>query len=146
MAKTQHHEVVFCIVNEGFSEAVMDAARDAGATGGTVLHASGTASVDAEKRFGITIQPRKEIVMILIDVKIKEAVLKNLYEAVGLQTAGQGIAFTMPVAEVVGLTAVARKREEEPAKAEDAAKVEEDKSKEKQAQSEAKKEQENKDK
>lgn len=103
MAKTQH-EVVFCIVNEGFSEAVMDAAREAGATGGTVLHATGTASVDAEKAFGIIVQPQKEIVMILVDSKIKEAVLKSLYDAVGLKTAGQGIAFTMPVAEVVGLT------------------------------------------
>ena len=82
----------------------MDAAREAGATGGTVLHATGTARVDAEKAFGIIVQPQKEIVMILVDVKIKEAVLKSLYEAVGLQTAGQGIAFTLPVAEVVGLT------------------------------------------
>lgn len=103
MTNTQH-EVVFCIVNEGFSEAVMDAAREAGATGGTVLHASGTASVEAEKKFGIIVQPQKEIVMILVDSKIKEAILKNLYEAVGLQTAGQGIAFTLPVAAVVGLT------------------------------------------
>ena len=104
MAKTQQHEVVFCIVNEGFSEAVMDAAREAGATGGTVLNARGTASAEAEKRFGIIVEPQKEIVMILVDVKIKEAVLKSLYEAVGLQTAGQGIAFTLPVVEVVGLT------------------------------------------
>lgn len=104
MAKTQQHEAVFCIVNEGFSEAVMDAAREAGATGGTVLHATGTASVEAEKTFGIIVQPQKEIVMILVDVKIKENVLKSLYESVGLQTAGQGIAFTLPVSEVVGLT------------------------------------------
>ena len=111
MAETQH-EVVFCIVNEGFSEAVMDAAREAGATGGTVLHATGTARADAEKVFGIIVQPQKEIVMILVDVKIKEAVLKNLYDKVGLQTAGQGIAFTMPVAEVVGLTPHAKLKDE----------------------------------
>ena len=103
MAKSQH-EVVLCIVNEGFSEAVMDAAREAGARGGTVLNARGTASVDAEKKFGIIVEPQKEIVMILVDVKIKEAVLKSLYEGVGLKTAGQGIAFSLPVTEVVGLT------------------------------------------
>ena len=103
MAEKQH-EVVFCIVNEGFSEAVMDAAREAGARGGTVLNARGTASVEAEKKFGIVVEPQKEIVMILVDVKIKEAVLKSLYEGVGLKTAGQGIAFTLPVSEVVGLT------------------------------------------
>ena len=103
MANKQY-EVVFCIVNEGFSEAVMDAAREAGATGGTVLNARGTANVEAEKKFGIIVEPQKEIVMILVDSNIKEAVLKSLYDAVGLKTAGQGIAFTLPVAEVVGLT------------------------------------------
>ena len=103
MANKQY-EAVFCIVNEGFSEAVMDAAREAGATGGTVLNARGTASVEAEKAFGIIVEPQKEIVMILVNTDIKEAVLKSLYDAVGLKTAGQGIAFTLPVAEVVGLT------------------------------------------
>ena len=113
MAKTTQHEAVFCIVNEGFSEAVMDAAREAGATGGTVLNARGTASVEAEKKFGIIVQPQKEIVMILVDSKIKEAVLKSLYDAVGLKTAGQGIAFTLPVAEVVGLTPHAKQQSAE---------------------------------
>ena len=45
------HEVIFCIVNAGFAEAVMDAAREVGARGGTVLHASGTANAEAEKNF-----------------------------------------------------------------------------------------------
>ena len=56
------HEVIFCIVNAGFAEAVMDAAREVGARGGTVLHASDTANAEAEKIFGVTIQPEKEII------------------------------------------------------------------------------------
>lgn len=99
-----NHEVVFCIVNAGFSEAVMESAREAGATGGTVLHASGTANPHAERFFGLTIEPNKEMLMILIDTKIKEKVLHNLYRDVGLKTACQGIAFTLPVNDVVGLT------------------------------------------
>ena len=98
------HEVVFCIVNSGYSEAVMDSAREAGATGGTVLHASGTANPHAERFFGLTIEPSKDMVMILVDSKIKEKVLHNLYHDVGLKTACQGIAFTLPVNDVVGLT------------------------------------------
>ena len=61
-----NHEVIFCIVNAGFSEAVMDAAREVGARGGTVLHASGTANPDAENLYGITIEPEKDVVMILV--------------------------------------------------------------------------------
>ena len=97
------HEVIFCIVNAGFSDAVMDAAKEFGARGGTVIHARGTASLEAEKLFGITVQPEKEIVMILVEKKIKNDILHALYKRVGLSTPSQGIAFAMPVDSVVGL-------------------------------------------
>ncbi len=81
----------------------MDAARAVGAKGGTIMHGRGTASKDAEKLFNITVQPEKEIVMILVVEKIRDAVLKALYDAVGVNTAAQGIAFTLPVESVVGI-------------------------------------------
>lgn len=98
-----NHEAIFCIVNSGYSEAVMDAAKKLGARGGTVIHARGTATKDAETFFGITVQPEKEIVMILVPTKIKDAVMHALYKEVGLDSAGQGIAFAMPVDAVVGI-------------------------------------------
>ncbi len=98
------HEVIFCVVNAGFSDAVMDAAKQFGARGGTVIHARGTANKEAEKLFEITVQPEKEIVMILVPAEIKNDILHALYRAVGLNTPGQGIAFSMPVDEVVGLS------------------------------------------
>jgi len=99
-----NHEAIFCIVNAGFSEAVMDAAKEAGARGGTILNARGTANKEAESLFHIAIQPEKEIVMILVDAKIKDDVLHALYQKAGLDTMGQGIAFSLPVDNVVGLT------------------------------------------
>ena len=98
------HELIICIVNEGFSELVMEAAKDVGAKGGTVVRARGTANKESEELFKITIEPKKEMVMILVPTAIKENVLKMLYEKVGLQTPGQGIAFSMPVDNVIGLT------------------------------------------
>ena len=98
------HEVIFCIVNAGFSEAVMDAAKEFGARGGTVIRARGTANQEAEKRFGITVQPEKEAVMILVRSEIKDDILHALYKAVGLKTPGQGIAFSLPVDNVVGIS------------------------------------------
>ncbi len=98
------HELIICIVNEGFSELVMEAAKDVGAKGGTVVRARGTANKESEELFKITIEPKKEMVMILVPTSIKENVLKMLYEKVGLQTPGQGIAFSMPVDNVIGLT------------------------------------------
>ncbi len=96
-------EVILCIVNSGFSEAVMDAAKQFGAKGGTVMHARGTASKEAEKIFNITIQPEKEIVMILVAKDIKDNILHALYDNVGTNTPAQGIAFALPVDEVVGI-------------------------------------------
>ena len=98
------HEVIFCIVNAGFSDAVMDAAKEFGARGGTVINARGTASKEAETFFHITVQPEKEIVMILVPSEIKDDVLHALYNEVGLDSAGQGIAFAMPVDGVVGIS------------------------------------------
>lgn len=96
-------EVIFCIVNAGFSEVAMDEAKRLGARGGTIMHGRGTAPKDAEKLFNITIQPEKEIVMILVSSDIKDAILKGLYHVIGLDTQAQGIAFTMPVDDVVGI-------------------------------------------
>ncbi len=97
------HEVIYCIVNGGFSDAVMDAARELGAGGGTVVTARGTANIEAEKLFNISIQPEKEIVMIVVKKEIKDEVLRSLYRKVGLDTPGQGIAFSLPVTDVVGI-------------------------------------------
>ncbi len=99
------YEMILCIVNTGFSETVMDAAKEVGARGGTVIHARGTANKEAEQFFHITIQPDKEIVMILVPADIKDKVLHALYQHAGLKTEGQGIAFSLPVDDVVGINA-----------------------------------------
>lgn len=106
------HEVILCIVNAGFSDDVMEAAREFGARGGTVIRARGTANPEAEKLFGITVVPEKEIVMILIPSNLKNDILHALYKAVGLKTPGQGIAFSLPVDAVVGLAPETKEKDE----------------------------------
>ena len=100
---TYEYEMIVCVVNTGFSDAVMSAARACGAKGGTVINARGTANPEAESFFKITIQPEKEIVMIVVPSAIKDDILHALYKDVGLNTPGQGIAFTLPVDAAVGL-------------------------------------------
>ena len=97
------HVVILCIINNGYSEVAMDAAKHCGARGGTVLHGRGTVSKEAEKFFNITVTPEKEIVMILASTDIKDAILKALYNAVGSNTQAQGIAFALPVEVVIGI-------------------------------------------
>lgn len=90
-------ELVVCIVNAGFSQNVVEAARKAGARGGTILRARGSANPEAEEFFGVTIQPDKELVLILVPSDIKDAVLQTVYAESGLSQEGQGIAFSLPV-------------------------------------------------
>ena len=97
------YKCVLTIVNNGFSEVAMDAAKACGARGGTVLHGRGTISKEAEKFFNISIQPEKEIVMILAKEELIDNILKGLYTAIGTSTPAQGIAFALPVDEVVGI-------------------------------------------
>lgn len=96
------HELIICIVNNGFTDLVMDAARKEGARGGTIFHGRGTGNPEMEKFFGISISPEKEIVIILVEAEIKEAVLKAVNKAAGLETNGKGIAFSLPISDVVG--------------------------------------------
>ena len=101
--KKDEFEVIFCIINKGYSLTVMDAAKSVGAKGGTLLNAKGTGNKENEEFFGITIQPEKEIVVILVNKNIRDAVLHEIYDKAGLETKGQGIAFALPVNAVAGL-------------------------------------------
>ncbi|MDE5943614.1 MAG: P-II family nitrogen regulator, partial [Clostridia bacterium] len=105
MQTASGYEMVLCIIDSGFSETVMDAAKEVGARGGTVIHARGTANKEAEQFFNISIQPDKEIVMILVPTEIKDDVLHAVYRSAGLKTEGHGIAFSLPVDDVVGISA-----------------------------------------
>ncbi len=100
---SDQYEAVFCIVNSGFADTAMDAARKAGAGGGTILRGRGTAGRGSEEIFNIHIQPEKEMLMLVVPAEIRDTVLRTLYHAAGLDSEGQGIAFSMPVEKIIGL-------------------------------------------
>ena len=99
-----NYELIVAIVNNGFEEEVMAAARAAGARGGTVFNARGTANADDEVKFlGISLHPHKEIVFILTHVDQKMNIMTAIKEKAGLATPGSGILFTLPVESVMGI-------------------------------------------
>lgn len=97
------HELILTIINRGFADLVMDAAKAAGASGGTVIHARGTGVHEAEKFFGIIVQPEKELVLILVDREKRNAIMTAICSHIELKEAGQGISFSLPVDHVIGL-------------------------------------------
>ena len=70
MADKVKLELVVCIINAGFSQNVVEVARNAGAKGGTIVRGRGTANPEAEEFFGLTIQPDKEVLLILVPADI----------------------------------------------------------------------------
>lgn len=99
-----NYECIMSIVNHGYTDLVMEAAKRAGATGGTVLSARGTGNAEIEEFFGVKVTPEKDIVLILVPHAIRDKVLSAVNEGAGMSTKGMGIAFSMPVSDVVGIS------------------------------------------
>ena len=95
--------LIVTIVDQGFTDLVMNAAREKGARGGTVLNARGTSNKEIEEKFKIVISSEKEVVLILAEKNQADEILKSINEAAGLHTKGRGIAFALPVEDVAGL-------------------------------------------
>ncbi len=97
-------ELIVVIVNSGFEEKVMSAARSVGARGGTIFNARGTAqSQDLVKFMGITLHPNKEIVFILSSKESRDDIMTAIKKETGLATEGAGIIFSLPVDSVMGI-------------------------------------------
>ena len=97
-----NYEIVLAIVNEGHTDTVMDAAREAGARGGTVLHGKGTGSKDAAKFFGVSIASEKEVIMIVARSSEKAAIMKSIVNKAGTQTEAGAVVMSLPVSAVAG--------------------------------------------
>lgn len=96
-------ESLFAVVNTGFTETVMMAAKEAGANGGTIIHGRGAGSILAQKKYGIAITPEKEIIIILVRKSLADKVMNAIYKAAGVGTPAGGIIFSLPAERVVGL-------------------------------------------
>ena len=101
--KNTIHELIVVIAEQGYSSPVMDAARTAGAYGGTVIHAKGTGMEIAEKFMGISISPEKEIIFIVTKTEQKNPIMKAIMEHAGPGTKAKAIAFSLPVSDTAGL-------------------------------------------
>ena len=96
--KNEHqYRLVLIAVNQGYTDAVMQAARQVGATGGTIIKARLAADDAAEQFGGFNLQTEKEIVAILAADTIKEQIMNALNKEFGLKTDAQGMVLSLPV-------------------------------------------------
>ena len=101
--KDTTYELVIVIANQGYIEMVMDAARGAGAYGGTVIHAKGTGMEQAEKFMGVSLVAEKEMIFIVAKKEQKNDIMKAVMEQAGLDTKAKSIVFSLPVTDTAGL-------------------------------------------
>jgi len=101
------HKLITVIVNSGYADDVMETARLAGATGGTITHARGTAPKGQEEKFlNMTIVPEKDMVMILCsDDEQCEKIVNSIQSMECLNEKGSGIIFVQEVSRFENLGA-----------------------------------------
>lgn len=97
------YELIIVIANQGYIELVMDAARAAGAYGGTVIHAKGTGMEQAEKFLGVSLAAEKEIIFIVAKKAQKNDIMKAVMEKAGMDSKAKSIVFSLPVTDTAGL-------------------------------------------
>lgn len=97
------HELIIVIAEQGYTDMIMDAARSAGAYGGTVIHAKGTGQEVAEKFMGVTLAAEKEIIYIVTKTEQKNPIMQAIMHNAGVHTKAKAIAFSLPVTDTAGL-------------------------------------------
>ncbi len=95
--------MIAAVINPGFSEEVMKAAKNAGARGGTIIHCRGISDEESINQWGLGLQEEKEIVMIVAESEIKVAIMEAISEQCGANTDANGFVTAMPIDTVIGL-------------------------------------------
>lgn len=103
------YELIVAIANQGYTGMVMDAARAAGATGGTTIRAGGTLAAGIDRFFKVSIQNEKDIVWILVPSDIRNAVMKSVMLRAGSGTEANAVLFSLPVSDTAGLRLTERR-------------------------------------
>ncbi len=96
-------ELLVVVSNQGHNDLVMDAAREAGAYGGTVIHARGTGMNQAELFFGVALASEKDMTFIVTKKSQRNAIMSSIMKKAGMDTPAQSIVFSLPVTDAAGI-------------------------------------------
>lgn len=101
--KKMHHLIV-TIITEGYSEKVMNTAKNAGAGGGTLINGRSIYQTNSKRQFlGFSIEPEKDLILIVTEEEKKNDIMNAIVKETGLKTEGGGIIFSLPITEAIGL-------------------------------------------
>lgn len=109
--KMNNTELIVVICENGHTDLIMDAAREAGARGGTVTHAKGTGSQYTAKFLGLSIAEEKEIIYIVSTTDQKQPIMKAIMAKAGGASEAHAVVFSLPVSDTAGLRLFDNKNE-----------------------------------
>ena len=101
--KNTTHELIIVIAEQGYTSLIMDAARAAGAYGGTVIHAKGTGMDLAEKFMHLSLAAEKELIFIVTKTEQKNPIMQAIMKEAGPTSKAKAITFSLPVTDTAGL-------------------------------------------
>ncbi len=106
-------KLILSSVKTGITDQIVDAAKEAGATGATIIPARGTGIHEAKTFFGLSLEAQTDIIMFLVEEHLVDKILKSIQKAGEFHKPGTGIAFVLSVEHVVGLESQIERFKEE---------------------------------
>jgi nitrogen regulatory protein PII len=101
--RTKMHELIIAVVNQKFTDKVIDSSRAAGATGATILHTRSVGNRQAEQLIGTTFTQETDTVVFLTTYEYKAQIMEAIRESAGLKTDGGAVIFSLPVDSLIGI-------------------------------------------
>ena len=100
-----HFKLIIALVDTDDTHAVMDAARNAGAAGATIVSQARGEGVESAKTFlGLTLETQRDMLLFLVEEHLSRNILETIEEVSGMEEKGRGIAFQIDVEDAVGVS------------------------------------------
>ena len=96
------YKCIVAMVKPNLTDQVVASAKEVGATGATIIDASGTGAREAKTFFGLSLDIRTEVVLFLVGEERVAPVLAAIQDAGCFHEPGTGIAFVLAVEAAVG--------------------------------------------
>ena len=103
MEKESKYHLIITIANEGYADKIMNVAKRNGANGGTLIKGRGIGGKGSFKLFNVTVEPEKDIILIVCTNEEKNKIMKAILDKNGINTESKGICFSLPIDAAVGI-------------------------------------------
>ncbi len=101
--RNKMHEMIIAVVNQKFTDGVIDCARNAGATGATIIHTHSVGNAQAEQLIGTSLTQETDTIAFLTTHEYKLKIMEAIRQTAGLKTDGGAVLFSLPVDTLIGI-------------------------------------------